>query len=128
MTVTNNFQKTHKQIRFEEKKSGYEIATLDLAIDWLNSIKAKVPSEALELYASFNVDHTYGYYDTVETELNVRVYYWLPLTEEEIKKKKADAAAISKGKREAAKKRKEQLEARERSEYERLKGKFGISV
>jgi hypothetical protein len=128
MAVTNEFQKRHKRVTFVERKSEYEIGTLDDAIEWLQAVKAKIPAEALEVYASLHIDTSYSYYDSIVKEYNARVYYWIPRTEEEIKEAKDHAAAISKGKREAAKKRKEEKERTDRIEYERLKAKFEASV
>jgi len=124
MAVTKEFEKTHKTVQFEEKKNDWELQTVDMAIDWLQSVKAKIPPEAVEVYCSFNIDHSYGYYDSIDKELYVRVHYWIPKTEEEIKEAKDKAAAIAKGKREAAKKRKQEKEEQDRREYERLKKKF----
>lgn len=115
-------EKTHKQISHVEKLDEY--ISFEGLKEVIAKIESMIPTDAIDVYKSFDIERNYGYYDSIDIELQFRVTYWLPLTEEEIKKKKENAAAIAKGKREAEKKRKQEEEERDRREYERLKKKF----
>jgi hypothetical protein len=124
MVNWSKYAKTHKRIIVEHEVD-IEYGGFESILTQLTEIRDSVPKEGEHSSISMNVHREYGYYDSVEIKCKVIVCYWVELTEEELEERRQHAAAIARGKREAAKTKRLTKEAEERKLYEKLREKFG---
>jgi hypothetical protein len=114
--------KTHKRVAHKEKLDEY--CSLEALKEAIGRVESAIPPEAIEVNKSFDLERSYGYYDSTNIEIHISAYYWIALTKEELEQRVETAKKAAATKRANAKQKKLEREQHEREQYEKLKAKF----